>query len=147
MSQDSKPRIDFYKLRSQSRSGIERFCCQLAEKVVKTGKSVFVLTDDAAQSRQLDDMMWIFKDSSFVPHVIQGSADDADTPVIISHDAHAGGGYLLINLTDQVPARLDEYERIAEIINDEPSVLHQGRQRYSNYRNHAYPLHYHEINP
>lgn len=147
MSQDSKPRIDFYKLPSQSRSGIERFCCQLTDKVVKMGKPVFVLTNDAAQSRQLDDIMWTYKDSSFLPHDILGSTDDADTPVIIGHDIPAGGSYLLINLADSVPARLDEFERVAEIINDEPSVLHQGRQRYSNYRNDDYPLHYHEINP
>ena len=147
MSQDSKPRIDFYKLHSQSRSGIERFCCQLADKVVKMGKPVFVLTNDAAQSRQLDDVMWTYNDSSFVPHDIQGSDDDADTPVIIGHDVSKRSRYLLINLTDRMPVMLDRFERVAEIINDEPAVLHQGRQRYSNYRNDAYPLHYHEINP
>lgn len=147
MSLHSKPRIDFYKLRSQSRSGIEQFCCQLADKVVKMGKAVFVLANDAAQARQLDDIMWTFNDSSFVPHGIQGSVDDADTPVIIGHDVPAGGSYLLINLTDRVPVSLDEFDRVAEIINDDPAVLHQGRQRYSSYRNDAYPLHYHEINP
>jgi DNA polymerase-3 subunit chi len=147
MSQDSKPRIDFYKLRSQGRYAIERFCCQLADKVVKMGKPVFVLTNDEAQSHQLDDIMWTYNDSSFVPHDIQGRDDDADTPVIIGHDIPDRSSYLLINLTDKMPASLDGFERVAEIINDEPAVLHQGRQRYSNYRNDAYPLHYHEINP
>ncbi|NNL06759.1 MAG: DNA polymerase III subunit chi [Gammaproteobacteria bacterium] len=147
MNQDRKPRIDFYKLRNQSRSGIELFCCQLADKVVKMDKPVFVLTHDAVQSRQLDDFMWTFNDSSFVPHDIQDNDDNADTPVIIGHDIPERSRYLLINLTDMMPARLYGFERVAEIINDEPAVLHRGRQRYSNYRNDAYPLHYHEINP
>lgn len=147
MNQDRKPRIDFYKLRGQSRSGIERFCCQLADKVVKMDKPVFVLTHDAVQSRQLDDFMWTFNDSSFVPHDIQGNDDNADTPVIIGHDIHEHSRYLLINLTDKMPAGLYGFERVAEIINDEPAVLHQGRQRYSSYRKDAYPLHYHEITP
>ena len=145
MSQDKKPRVDFYKLSSQSKSSINRFCCQLADKVVKMGKPVFVMTNDETETRLMDDVMWSFSDSSFVPHDTQGNTVDTDTPVIIGHQIPAGGRYLLINLTDKIPGNLLEYERIAEIINDEPQILHQGRARYSSYKNDAYPLHYHEI--
>lgn len=140
-----KPRIDFYKLNSQNRTSISKFCCQLADKVVKMGKPVFVRTKDAAESRLLDDIMWTFSDSSFVPHAVQGDAGETDVPVTIGHDTSASRGYLLINLGDDLPENARNYERIAEIINDAPEILQHGRERYSAYKKDAYPLHYHEI--
>ena len=145
MSQESKPRIDFYKLNSQNRTSINRFCCQLVDKVVKMGNPVFVRTKDAAETRLLDDMLWIFSDTSFVPHAIQGETEDTEVAVIIGHGAASSGAYLLINLGDELPEDTQNYERVAEIINDAPEILHKGRVRYSTYKQNAYPLHYHEI--
>jgi DNA polymerase-3 subunit chi len=145
MDREIKPRIDFYKLSSQNRTDISRFCCQLANKVVKMGNPVFVKTKDETETRLLDDLMWTFSDSSFLPHAIAGDTGDADAPVTIGHQASAAGGYLLINLTDEPPGNPDNYERIAEIINDAPQTLQQGRARYAAYKKQAYPLHYHEI--
>jgi DNA polymerase-3 subunit chi len=145
MTQESKPRIDFYKLNSESRSRINRFCCQLADKVVKMGNPVFVRTRDEAESLLLDDMMWTFSDSSFVPHAIQGDTADADAAVIIGHSASASKAYLLINLSDDIPENMLNFERVAEIISDAPENLQKGRARYSTYKKDAYPLHYHEI--
>jgi DNA polymerase-3 subunit chi len=145
MTRKSKPRIDFYKLNSQNRTRINRFCCQLADKVVKMGNPVFVRTKDEAESRLLDDIMWTFNDSSFVPHAIQGDTEDADAPVIIGHSASASKAYLLINLSGEFPESTLNYERVAEIISDDPENLQKGRVRYSAYKKDAYPLHYHEI--
>ena len=145
MDQESKPRIDFYKLHSQSRTSINRFCCQLADKVVKMGKPVYVRTRDETESHLLDDIMWTYSDSSFVPHAIQGDTEDNDAAVIIGHSKSASRAYLLINLSDTLPENTLNFERIAEIINDSPENLQHGRARYSAYKKDAYPLHYHEI--
>jgi len=145
MSLEVKPRVDFYKLNSQNRTRVNRFCCQLADKVVKMGKSVFVKTKDEAETRLMDEMLWTFSDSSFLPHTIQGDTTGNDAPVIIGHKAAASGGYLLINLSDDLPENTQNYQRIAEIINDAPQTLQKGRARYSAYKQDAYPLHYHEI--
>jgi len=145
MPQENKPRIDFYKLNSQNRNRIDRFCCQLADKVVKMGNPVFVRTKNEAESHLLDDVMWTFSDSSFLPHAIQGDTEDTDAPVIIGHSASASKAYLLINLSDEFPENALNYERVAEIISDVPENLQKGRARYSAYKRDAYPLHYHEI--
>jgi DNA polymerase-3 subunit chi len=145
MAQQDKPRIDFYKLNSQNRASINRFCCQLADKVVKMGNPVFVRTKDEAETRILDDIMWTFNDSSFLPHAVAGETEDDDVAVNIGHQPSGKQGYLLINLADALPENPDNYERIAEIINDAPQILQQGRARYAAYKKGAYPLHYHEI--
>ena len=145
MSPDSKPRIDFYKLNSQNSTSINRFCCQLAEKVVKMGHSVVVRTKDERATHLLDDMMWTYSDSSFLPHARLGDSADQDTAVIIGHSASASPAYLLINLSDGRPENIDNYERVAEIINQAPENLQKGRMRYAGYKKDAYTLHYHEI--
>jgi DNA polymerase-3 subunit chi len=145
MSPKDKSRVDFYKLKSQRRTSINRFCCQLADKVVKMGNPVFVRTRDEAETRFMDELMWTFNDSSFLPHAILGSREDSTVPVVIGHSPSEAEAYLLINLSDEFPTNTQNYQRIAEIINDAPGTLQQGRVRYSAYKHNAYPLHFHEI--
>ena len=145
MNQAGRPRIDFYKLNGDHSNSINRFCCQLTDKVVKLGHSVFISTENARQTQQLDDMMWTFSDSSFVPHARQDDDTAADAPVIIGHREPRSTGHLLINLSGGIPGHLHNFERVAEIINDAPENLHQGRMRYSAYKRDEYPLHYHEM--
>lgn len=145
MSKTEKSRVDFYKLASDNEKAMQRFCCQLADKVVKMGHPVFVLTNNESETRSLDDLMWTFSDSSFLPHEIQGSAAAQDAAVVIGHRLPESSHYLLINLSDTAPANTDRFERIAEIINDSPRIVNSGRARYSSYNKQNYPLHYHEI--
>lgn len=141
----TKPRVDFYKLDSQNRSGISRFCCKLADKVFRLGNPVFVKTRDEAETRLLDELMWTFSDNSFLAHAIQGDTSEQDAPVVIGHHAADRAAYLLINLSDELPEDSHNYERIAEIINTDPQTLQSGRARYGAYRKDGYPLHFHEI--
>ncbi|MGB5279272.1 MAG: DNA polymerase III subunit chi [Gammaproteobacteria bacterium] len=145
MSSKQKPRIDFYKLNSQDRTSIIRFCCQLADKVVKMGNPVFVKTKDPTESRVMDDLMWAYSDSSFLPHAILDDAADGDVPVTIGHNAYQYRAYLLINLSEELPDNIQNFERIAEVINEAPQTLQLGRKRYAAYKQGDYALHYHEI--
>ncbi len=145
MTQESRPRIDFYKLNTQNSASISRFCCQLTDKVVKMGHSVFIRTKDERETRLLDDMMWTYSDSSFLPHQTLDENPDTDAPVIIGHRAAPSSGYLLINLSDERPENIHNYERIAEVVNEAPDTLHTGRVRYAAYKKEAFTLHYHEI--
>lgn len=145
MSPKQKPRIDFYKLGSQNRASVNRFCCQLAHKVFKMGNPVFVRTKDPAESRLMDDLMWTYSDNSFLPHAILDDSTENDTPVIIGHDAMQASAFLLINLSDEIPEQIENFARVAEIINEAPQTLQSGRRRYSAYQQANYPLHYHEI--
>jgi len=145
MSPDSKPRIDFYKLNSRNSTGINRFCCPLTQQVVNMGHSVFIRTRDERETQLLDDMLWTYSDSSFLPHARLGDNENQDAAVLIGHRESSSPGYLLINLSGERPGNIHEYERVAEIIDDTPENLQNGRIRYAGYRKDAYTLHYHEI--
>lgn len=145
MSQQKRPRVDFYKLNSNNRTSINRFCCQLADKVFRIGVPIFVKTKDPAETRLLDELMWTFKDNSFLPHSVLGEEADTQAPIFIGHHLPDSPFYLLINLGDDLPGNIERYQRIAEIINTAPQTLQHGRVRYSAYKKAECSLHFHEI--
>jgi len=141
--------IDFYILDTDLPLGREKMACRLAEKVYRLGRSVFIHTASAADSRRLDDLLWTFRDGSFVPHAVTDQAAEAPeaesaAPVIISHDETPL--YLsdvLINLSVEVPLFFSRFDRVTEIIGEQDKA--SGRERFRFYKDRGYPLKSHNI--
>jgi DNA polymerase-3 subunit chi len=139
------PRVDFYHLRQGGIDKLLRFSCRLAEKAWKAGHRVFVYTEDENTARRLDDLMWSYSDSSFLPHCRQGDADEADSAVLVGDRLTDTDHDLLINLSGRMPPLPGTFRRIAEIIDETPATLESGRQRYATYKQRELHLNYHEI--
>ena len=77
-------RIDFYVLEPGSSSGRLKLACRGVEKAYTSGHSGYLRARDDAEARTLDDLLWTFSQSSFVPHSC-GYDDKTDAPVRISH--------------------------------------------------------------
>jgi DNA polymerase-3 subunit chi len=87
-----------------------------------------------------------FPPGSFVPHGIDGSCDPAVNPVIIGHNTTNDEEHdVLINLAGGVPGFFSRFERVAEIIDKEPQVIADGRDRFRFYRDRGYALNKHDI--
>ncbi|MES9977893.1 MAG: DNA polymerase III subunit chi, partial [Candidatus Thiodiazotropha sp. 6PLUC5] len=66
--------------------------------------------------------------------------------VIITHQQDAGAEKdVLINLSQEVPNFFSRFERVAEVIDQEPPVVTAGRERFRFYRDRGYPLKKHDI--
>lgn len=121
------------------------FVCRLTEKVMRSGKPVYIHTADAEQTHDLDQKLWTFSKGSFVPHDCwQAGHPATDTPVLIGHleppDEHHS---VLINLANNVPPFFSRYERVLEIV--DPANPDPGRQRFKYYKDRGYPLETHKI--
>lgn len=145
MTNTESPRVDFYHLQDNSLNKLQRFCCRLVEKACGQGHRVFLCAQDESEAARLDDLLWSFSDSSFLPHCRQGDADAADSPVIIGCQPDGQAGDILVNLSGRMPDNPGDFRRIAEIIDETPDTLRQGRQRYAGYREAGLPLYYHKI--
>ena len=68
-------RIDFYSLTEDS--GGDRFLltCRLVQRARGDGLRVYIETADAPTARQLDRLLWTFRDESFLPHGLVGETD------------------------------------------------------------------------
>eukprot|EP01030_Chromulinospumella_sphaerica_P024390 gene24390-24466_t len=100
------------------------------------------MTDDASQLAELDEAMWTFSATDFLPHVAASDALAAQTPVLLTDNdaAELPHRELLINLSRRTPATLDQFARVIEIISSDEEDAAAGRKRYSAYKQQAYPL-------
>ncbi|RMG57072.1 MAG: DNA polymerase III subunit chi [Gammaproteobacteria bacterium] len=137
-------RVDFYILERHPDHGRELLACRIAEKAVGRGLRVHVHVDDAAQGERLDQLMWTFRDGSFLPHAI-GDGSEAETPVSIHHAVEPVGHEVLINLAREVPVFFSRFERVAEVIDSQPDTREAGRERFRFYRERGYALETHRI--
>jgi len=143
-------KIDFYILEGNSGSR-EQTVCRIAEKAYRLGHGVYIHTDDQGQASRLDELLWTFKQNSFVPHGIEGESPDPDAPVLIGHKAaladstQARNRQVLINLARDIPLFFSSFERVAEVIGQNPEHKASGRQRYKFYRDRGYSLDSHTL--
>lgn len=134
MTAATTPRIDFYVLTTTGLAGRLNFVCRLAEKAYGTLGAIYAHTDSAETAIQLDEMLWTFRQGSFVPHEILSSAPPR-APVRIGTAEHSQDeGELLINLTGQVPGFAKQFSRIAEIVDADPAQRAVGRELFRHYR-------------
>lgn len=138
-------RIDFYVLPSDQLREADRFACRLAEKAYRSGLRVLLAVDDQERADQLDQLLWTFREDSFVPHAPQGDGQGAAVEINCGEDPGLHHG-LLINLCSEVPGWFSRFERLAEIVVQQPDSLARSRSRFSHFRDRGYPLQSHKIN-
>ncbi len=139
-------RVDFYILEGNGNREIT--ACRLSEKAYKQGYKIYIHADSQQHVRRLDELLWTFRDGSFVPHEILSGAPESDNPVpiLIGCDTEPAQGYsMLLNLASEIPAFYHRFERIADIVNQEESIKTAGRKRFAAYRDQGCDLHHHTI--
>jgi DNA polymerase-3 subunit chi len=138
--------VDFYVLPGDSLQNRVQFACRLTDKAYRLGHRVFIHTESAEQTRQLDDLLWTFQQNSFIPHCAFEHASDTPPPVLLAHDKEPDAyNQVLINLAADVPLFFSRFERVAELVNADADIRQRGRSRYSFYKERGYPLRTHEI--
>ncbi|MEO5343464.1 MAG: DNA polymerase III subunit chi [Gammaproteobacteria bacterium SHHR-1] len=139
--------IDFYILRPQSRSDRFGLACRLIEKAYGQGRRVLTYTASSEDSQRLDRLLWEFRDQSFIPHGLLRQTDARLNPVLIGHqDDPAGECDVLVNLTARQPPFYQGFQRLAELIDQDPRIISAGRQRYRQYQQSGHPVRHHDIN-
>ena len=140
-------RVDFYLLKQ---SGVESrfaFACRLAEKAYRLNNTVHIHTADESHASQIDDLLWTFRDGSFVPHNnVNDSQSSPPSPVRISSGAaEVEPCDLLINLCDEIPHFAEAFPRVAELVSSDDSCKQESRKRFAAYREKGHSLETHNV--
>lgn len=134
------PKIDFYLLSDTEPRARLRTACRLAEKAYEQGLRVALRTGSAAETAELDELLWTFNDRSFVPHCVwpTDSGLAAETPVLIGSGALPESHRdVLVNLGDDAPAGFEDYVRVLEIVGAGETAKTLARSRWRRYREHG----------
>ncbi|HEY5624712.1 MAG TPA: DNA polymerase III subunit chi [Gammaproteobacteria bacterium] len=148
--------VDFYILGTSSNESWLRLACRITEKAVQRDMHVYMHTGGEADARSLDEMLWTFSQGSFIPHRMLSAdlTDQCEESVLIGrHDlaslpgeTQAGQRWdLLINLTADVPEFFSRYDRVAEVVDADPTRRQTGRDRFRFYRDRGYELNTHNV--
>ena len=131
------PKVDFYLLSDTEPRARLRTACRLAEKAYEQGHTVALRTSGAAQTAELDELLWTFSDRSFVPHSVwPGDAEvAAETPVLIGSGALPSTHRdVLVNLGDDTPPDVETYARVLEVVGADEDARALARSRWRRYR-------------
>jgi DNA polymerase-3 subunit chi len=130
----SELRVDFYIIEDAGGNARLSLACKLAEKAYLASQSVLIWHTEPAELKALDDLLWTFRDGSFVPHEILGTAA-GEAPVLLSAGpVPAGDVDVVINLAAGVPEFVAQSKRIIEIIDGDEGRRRAGRARWEAYR-------------
>ena len=136
--------VDFYVLDKFDEHSRYTLACKLAEKAWRLENTIHIHTMSQADAERLDELLWTFRDGSFVPHELVSSGNPA--PVSIGYDSNTiESRDLLINLCDEIPAFANTFPRIAELVTSEENCRQKSRKRYAIYRDQGHTLEMHKI--
>lgn len=138
-------RIDFYILNSQQENSRELFCCRLAEKAYQQGHRIYINVRDSSQLGRLDQLLWTFRDGSFLPHELYQGETGAAAVQLGLHQQPGDHHDVLINLADETPLFFSQFARLADITTQQDEIAAPARKRFKFYRDRGYPLNHHSI--
>jgi DNA polymerase-3 subunit chi len=120
------------------------YACRLVRKAMAQAatQNVVLMLEDRIQLNQLDEALWTFSASDFLPHVSMDHPLAGQTPIILCDGDPQSLPHhrILINLARKTPPHFARFERLFEIINQDQLDAQAGRQRYSFYKQNGYTL-------
>lgn len=145
-------RIDFH---SNVSDKLE-YACRLTRKIWSAtviGESVrnIVMVGERADLKKLDELLWTFSTTDFLPHCFIEDEAAIDTPIVLtdhflapalSNLPHADVLiHLGMRMPQDVPALLARFPRIVEVVTIDEAERLAGRERYKAYRDLGHELH------
>jgi DNA polymerase-3 subunit chi len=121
----------------------QRIVCDLVEKCYLSGKRVWVYCQDESTARLYDNLLWTWKQSSFIPHVYCSEPQaDPSEPVVLSDNINGTADYEYLILVE--PVALDELDGFTTILDfaekyDQAQLL-KSRARFKEYSAKGYAI-------
>ena len=140
-------KVDFYVIGGAGELTRQRFACRLAEKAYRLNNTVHIHATDRQSVQQIDDLLWTFRDGSFVPHEVLGApVAESEAPITIGCDsAPSRSCDLLINLSEEIPVIAESFPRVAEIVTSDEDTRTLSRKRFVDYRERGHTLDTHKL--
>ena len=142
-------RIDFYIIDAPRNEARLTLACRLADKAVEQNHEVLINAETEADCTRLDELLWTFRQNSFLPHRLLSdrTRDDEKEPVLIgcSQEPPDARWELLINLAPGVPDFFGRFQRVAELVGPDAENKSAGRERFRYYRDRGYDLQTHHV--
>ncbi len=139
-------KVGFYVIQDASAQKRLEVAVRLADKAFARGHRIFIHAEDETQARSLDELLWSYRPSSFLPHGLHGS-EHSDTVAIGWGQEPRDHNDLLINLQLEIPAFFSRFARVAEVVTQDERSLTALRASWKFYQSRGYELEKHDLAP
>src|SRR5690242_10228547 len=140
------PKIDFYLIPESSQKARLHLACRLIEKAYKHRHRIYIHVDTLADAHQLDELLWTYREESFLPHNIYGEGPEPAPPIQIGFNStpekHRD---ILMNLCHSVPEFFPQFSRILECVTNDSTIQAFAREHYRIYRAKGYEIITHKL--
>lgn len=140
------PKIDFYILTETTEKARLLFACRLIEKAYKQHFSLYIHTENETLAHAVDELLWTYRDDSFLPHHLIGEELNPPPPIQIGFGQppqHKRD--ILLNLSQQIPTFYLQFSRVLELVINTPEQQQIARLRYRSYRDASHPIQTHKL--
>jgi DNA polymerase-3 subunit chi len=132
-------RVDFYLLPTAEPNGRLKFACRLTEKAYKLAHRVHLHARDASEASALDELLWTFRQGSFVPHELMTrnatASAPAESPVTIGYEGLCpASADVLVDLAGCGGGATAQFSRIADVVDASEDSRAAARVRFRAYQ-------------
>lgn len=121
----------------------QKIVCDIVEKCYRASKRVVVYAKDQEEAKLLDQLLWTWKQSSFLPHLHSGSLNTSfEEPIVITSQIEDSFDYNTLISLDAVPQEtLNKFHTAIEFVEKyDITRLTESRVRYKMYKANEYTI-------
>ena len=122
-------KVSFYLFEKSNERQVE-ITCRLCRKILKQSQRIWLYVDNLDLQQALDEALWSFDVSSFIPHGI----DQEHALLCISSRLPQQADWIVFNFNNQALEQIDKFSHIIEVIENNTMAKQQGREKFKQYR-------------
>ncbi len=128
----AKPIIYFIELAVAQKP---KYICEISEKLYNLGKQIHIFTSEKKDGRFLDQLLWTWKQDSFIPHSLSDENEETDAVQICTVALPATAAEALILFDPLSPEPFEAYSMIIDFAETyDKQKLNASRVRYKQVR-------------
>ena len=136
--------VGFYVVQSAEPGQRLQVAVRLADKAFQRGHRIFINASDESQASELDELLWSLRPASFLPHGLHGQKHSDSIGIGWGQEPELHND-LLINLQLAIPPFFSRFQRVAEVVTQEPASLAALRESWKFYKERGYQLEKHDL--
>ena len=124
-------KVDFYVYELSDYQFYQRLVCNLVEEAYNQENNILLLCENEESCETLDELLWTFKDVSFIPHEKKLNNKILTQHINVTKKKHS---LILMNLTYSFPDFLETHDRVIEMSGYDEDSRQKARLNFKRYK-------------
>lgn len=139
-------RADFYILKHTDEDSRAIFICRFCQKALLNHHRIHIQTPEHNTAEKLDQLLWSFRPEAFIPHEYVSAHPNSPVTIGIEGMSLPEQKDIYINLSCQLDATAFAFQRIVEVVIQNPEDLQSSRANFKLCKAHGLTVSNHSIN-